>query len=227
MAPIYTFSSDPAPAVTLTISDGRHRLAMTQPLPDVAPDAWDAFRDSGFADPDAFIAAQPAVEPLMRHAAAIMNRSLEAITLAEAQCRASRGFIDYALSLIAEETRRQPRSSRARKYATVARRFARYLRAVGLDDIPIPRLDAAILADFDRHLLADNVKPSTVAFNNRILRAIYNRATAPSSTTAPAAQHPAPISPSTQQTAAIPPAIHGGNRTHPDSPFASLPTAVG
>ncbi|MBP3257040.1 MAG: site-specific integrase [Bacteroidales bacterium] len=65
------------------------------------------------------------------------------------------------------------------RYATVRhyeQAAARLLEYLGTQDVPLQRLNAATVEGFNAHLRAQGLRPNTLSFYNRNLRALLNRA---------------------------------------------------
>lgn len=65
------------------------------------------------------------------------------------------------------------------RYATVRhyeQAAARLLEYLGVQDVPLQRLNTATIEGFNAHLRAKGLRPNTLSFYNRNLRALLNRA---------------------------------------------------
>lgn len=84
-------------------------------------------------------------------------------------------FIKFAESLV-EEDRKAGNNSRADKYSTALSQLRRFLHnSAHLDLLPC-NFNSDIVKAYNRALKLRGLKPSTIAFYNRILQAIYNKA---------------------------------------------------
>lgn len=84
-------------------------------------------------------------------------------------------FIEFAENLI-EEEQKAGNQTRAEKYRTVLSRLRRFLRNTGHLDILPCNINADIVAAYNRFLILGGLKPSTIAFYNRLFQALYNKA---------------------------------------------------
>lgn len=84
-------------------------------------------------------------------------------------------FLQFAERVICEENSTRQSISKTEKYRVATSRFNQYLTDIGKKDLLIRNLNSDIIEDFDRKLEKDGLKPSTIAFYNRILGAIYLR----------------------------------------------------
>ena len=85
----------------------------------------------------------------------------------------TRGFMHFTSRLIAE-LKRTGRERTAERYTTVLNSFNRFMAE--RDDIPLDRVDSALMVEYENHLKADGICPNSSSFYMRGLRAIYNRA---------------------------------------------------
>jgi len=85
----------------------------------------------------------------------------------------SDGFISFANSQIAE-LNRTGRERTAERYTTVLNSFKRFM--VMRDDIPLDRVDSALMVEYETFLQSGGICPNSISFYMRGLRAIYNRA---------------------------------------------------
>lgn len=120
-------------------------------------------------------AAETAV---MKEIIAALERSGRSYTADEVTERyrsysATDGFVGFARRLIAE-LRLTGRERTAERYATVLKRFERFI--AGGPDVPLGRMDADLMAEYEVRLKADGICPNSSSFYMRGLRAIYNRA---------------------------------------------------
>jgi integrase len=70
----------------------------------------------------------------------------------------------------------QNRMATAANYLAARRKLVEFLHAKGRTDIPLRKVDAGLLADYQEWILADGKAHSTLSFHMRILRAVYNKA---------------------------------------------------
>ena len=70
----------------------------------------------------------------------------------------------------------QNRMATAANYLAARRKLVEFLHAKGRTDIPLRKVDANLLADYQEWILADGKAHSTLSFHMRILRAVYNKA---------------------------------------------------
>ena len=82
------------------------------------------------------------------------------------------GFGAYMLRL-STELEREGRLGTSRTYVKTRSSFLAYL---GGGDIPIKRIDARLVEDYNRHLRDNGLMRNTISFYNRVLRAVYNKA---------------------------------------------------
>ncbi len=73
----------------------------------------------------------------------------------------------------AETMYKAGRFATARHYEQAVARLLEYL---GAQDVPLQRLNAATVEGFNAHLRAQGIRPNTLSFYNRNLRALLNRA---------------------------------------------------
>ena len=83
------------------------------------------------------------------------------------------GFIFFIRSLIAE-LKLTGRERTAERYMTIRNSFMRFMADRG--DIPLDKVDSALMVEYENHLKAGGVCPNSSSFYMRGLRAIYNRA---------------------------------------------------
>lgn len=84
-------------------------------------------------------------------------------------------FLDFAESQVKEELQ-SGNASRAEKYRSATARFKRFLKRTSRLDLLLRNLNTATINAFNSELTLQGLKPSTIAFYNRILNALYNKA---------------------------------------------------
>lgn len=89
-----------------------------------------------------------------------------------AACPAGQGYFSFARQVMAR-LRETGRVRVAEAYASSLNRFARF---AGKEDLCFGDVSAELMAGFEAHLADAGLKPNTVSFYMRNLRAIYNRA---------------------------------------------------
>lgn len=89
-----------------------------------------------------------------------------------AACPAGQGYFSFARQVMAR-LRETGRVRVAEAYASSLKRFARF---AGKEDLCFGDVSAELMAGFEAHLADAGLKPNTVSFYMRNLRAIYNRA---------------------------------------------------
>ncbi len=84
-------------------------------------------------------------------------------------------FLEFAARQV-EEEQKLGNESRAEKYRSATARFKRFLKRHSRLDLLVRNLNAATVDAFNSELSLQGLKPSTIAFYNRILNALYNKA---------------------------------------------------
>lgn len=74
---------------------------------------------------------------------------------------------------LSTELENEGRLGTSRTYAKTRRSFLTYL---GGGDIPVTKIDARLMEDYNRHLRGHGLTRNTISFYNRVLRAVYNKA---------------------------------------------------
>ncbi len=83
------------------------------------------------------------------------------------------GFISFTGAQIAE-LKRTGRERTAERYTTVLNSYRRFM--AGRGDIPLDRVDSALMVEYETFLKARGICPNSISFYMRGLRAVYNRA---------------------------------------------------
>lgn len=96
----------------------------------------------------------------------------DVVEACRAACPAGQGYFSFARQVMAR-LRETGRVRVAESYASSLNRFTRF---AGKEDLCFGDVSAELMAGFEAHLADAGLKPNTVSFYMRNLRAIYNRA---------------------------------------------------
>lgn len=167
----------------ITIADNGQKLAYTLYSPSISDEAWSQLMEHGFNEDTDGIGFRDEENPETREfrdriasVTALLKGAIG--QLEKNNCLAGKGesFVSFTDRIIEEDRISGETASKLEKYRITLSRFRRYLSSIGKEELLVSNLSSDIIEGFNSFLLTKGLKRSTVAFYNRILGAIYNRA---------------------------------------------------
>lgn len=184
MATEITLSETPRRQARITVGDGDNSLTWTFDAPGMSDRAWRQLIANGFG-PD-LQADRLRDEDREAHdfrdrvatVVATLNGAVETLERNRAFDNREESFLDFFRNLVTEDKKAGIPPSRINKYLATLSRFKKYLQTVAKEGLRPSNISSDIMADFNDTMADEGLKPSTRAFYNRTLLAIYQRAVA-------------------------------------------------
>lgn len=175
-----TLSETPRRQAKITVGNGDNLLTWTFDAPGISDNAWRQLLAHGF---DANNTGAPPPEDRealdfrdrVASVVATLNSAVESLERNRTFDHPGESFISFSDRMIKEDQEAGITASRTNKYIASVSRFKRYLQSVGKEGILLSNLNADMITDFDNVMSAEGLQPSTRAFYNRTLLAIYLR----------------------------------------------------
>lgn len=174
----YRFISIPAPAIVMTLSDGKRQLSVTEPIPRMAKADMSRLQNSDPFALESFFSAHPAIRAKLDSTASILSTALRNIDTASTAVDRPTGILEYLRDVLRQETALagNRRTSKVSKYRASINTLARFLGDRGRSTETLANLDADMISDFDRWMQRRDISIATREFYLRRLLALYHRA---------------------------------------------------
>lgn len=87
------------------------------------------------------------------------------------------GWLEYMDAVIGQKHKERAEAT-LRNWRSTYRTFRRFLKGMDMTDMPVEKVDYALLKRFERYLFAEGLTANTVSFHCRVLRMVWNCALA-------------------------------------------------
>ncbi len=182
MATEITLSENPRRQARITVGDGDNSLTWTFDAPGMSDKAWRQLIANGFGpdmQADRLRDEDREAHDFRDRVAAVvatLNGAVETLERNRVFDNSEESFIDFFRNLVTEDKKAGIPPSRINKYLATLSRFKKYLETVAKEGLRPSNISSDIMADFNDTMADEGLKPSTRAFYNRTLLAIYQRA---------------------------------------------------
>lgn len=176
-----TLSDSPRRQARITVGEGENLLTWTFDAPGMSDKAWHQLLANGFDTESGRIdhkaEEREALDFRDRIAAVVatLNGAVEQLERNRTFESSDESFIEFARRIIKEDNKSGMPLSRINKYNAAVARFDKYLKSVGAGNILISNITSDTLSGFNNAMSDEGLKPSTRAFYNRTLQALYLR----------------------------------------------------